>query len=249
MSNVNFIRGLHRVRVSYPLSFSPSGEEVASTVALLGAGIDNTTREAMGANIRGISLFLSTALTSTVHGFRVDLKTASASGIFRTLESLVDFAGTNVGVSTNVYAVRGYSKVSGTISSGAGAFFAAGLQGKIELAGTIGGEATFCAVMAQINSSAGAAAATGGLLYGLWVSNQLSARFGASSSMICMETSPGSVCIDNFLTFAGKATYVAAFQTNGDCTSSAATTPSGAGGWLKVLVNNVVRYINLYTTP
>jgi len=249
MSNVNFVRGLHRVRVTYPLSFSPEGREVASTVALFGAGVSASAYEDLGAYTQGISMFLHTSLTSTVHGVYLEMNSDAASGLYRGIESKVIHTGTNVGVTTNVYGIRGYAKVAGTISSGSGVYWAAGIQGKVELSGTIGGEATFCAVLAQINSSAGAAAATGGLLYGLWVSNQLSARFGASSSMICMETSPGSVCIDNFLTFAGKATYVAAFQTNGDCTSSAATTPSGAGGWLKVLVNGVVRYINLYTTP
>lgn len=194
MSNVNFIRGLHRIRVSYPLSFSPSGEEVASTVALFGAGIDDTTREAMGANIRGMSFFLSSALTSTIHGLRVDLKTASASGIFRTIEGLVDFAGTYAGTTTNAYGIRGYSKVSGTIGTGS-SFYAIGVIGKVELAGTLNGAGTYAAMSAQINSSAGAAAAGAGLLYGLWVVNQLSAAFnngGDCSSMICMETNPGT---------------------------------------------------------
>jgi hypothetical protein len=42
MSNVNFVRGLHRVRVSYPLTIGPNGIEMDASVILFGAGKDGS---------------------------------------------------------------------------------------------------------------------------------------------------------------------------------------------------------------
>lgn len=45
MSNVNYVRGLHRVRVTYPLGLSVEGNASAATAILLGAGLSTSYPE------------------------------------------------------------------------------------------------------------------------------------------------------------------------------------------------------------
>ncbi len=189
--------------------------------------------------------------TGTSNAVEINSKLNAASGILRGIVSYAEFSGTNVGVTTNLYAIRGYAKVSGT-AAGSNTFYTAGVQGKIELAGTISG-GKHCAVLAQLNSSAGLAAATGGTVYCLWADGmQLAAAPNAALNVtgIGLEMPDGTKCFNSALYIYGKADYL--FDLQGPTTdylATVGTAPAAATGSLKIRIGSTDYYIPITTDP
>ena len=74
--------------------------------------------------------------TGTTNGSSINMQMTGVTGVLRGLLSVVDYAGTYAGTGTlNVYGVRGYSKLSGTISGGSTVYLA-GTQGKVGFTST-----------------------------------------------------------------------------------------------------------------
>lgn len=194
-----------------------------------------------------------TASTGTVNFLEVNGKAISASGVFRGILSYLEFAGTNVGVTANAYAIRGYSKISGT-AAGSNTFYSAGVQGKLELSGTITG-GKHCAVQAQLNSSAGLTGATGGTVYGLWIDGMQVSQTPASAlnmTMLGIEMPDAAARFDSAIYVYGGATYLfdlANVGVGGGYGSLIAQAPGASTGSLKIRINGTDYYIPVTDDP
>lgn len=130
MGNVNFVRGLKRVRAAYPLAFSPTGITDPTTghalptgTGILGAGYSTTYREVLGTSVTdGIGLFLGTGATSgQVTGIRVDLEGDSACdmvGVFAKIH-------TGSAIHNSAYALAGYA-IPDSLQAGSGTIVGVG---------------------------------------------------------------------------------------------------------------------------
>lgn len=103
MANQNYVKGLHRVRVTYPLGFSaypagnyPSNSLTGYGVALFGTGLGAATilRDDLGDTAQyGMAFYLKTGCTSTIGefvGFHIDLSsdgTGAVVGIYSRVHS------------------------------------------------------------------------------------------------------------------------------------------------------------------
>lgn len=186
--------------------------------------------------------------TGTTNMIDVNGKVTAASATYRGIVSYAEFSGTNIGVATNLYAIRGYAKVSGT-AAGSNTFYSAGVQGKLELAGTISG-GKHAALLGQFNASAGAAAGTG-TMYAVWAdAMQLAAKPGLYSTMFGAEMPDGTLSIDSAMYVYGKATYLLDLQgPTTDYLATVATAPAAATGSLKINTPSGVRYLLLTDDP
>jgi hypothetical protein len=186
--------------------------------------------------------------TGTSNMVEVNSKLNAASGILRGVLSYAEFSGTNVGVATNVYAIRGYAKISGT-TAGANTFYTAAVQGKLELSGTIAG-GKHCALLGQFNSSAGAAAGSG-TMYAVWAdAMQLAAKPGLYSTMFGAEMPDGTLSIDSVLYAYGKATYLLDLQGPvSDYLATIGQSPGAATGSIKINTPSGVRYLLITDDP
>jgi hypothetical protein len=191
--------------------------------------------------------------TGTTNMVEVNSKLTAASGILRGIISYAEFSGTHVDVATNIYAIRGYAKVGGTVGAG-NVLYSAGVQGKLELSGTIGG-GKHCAVLAQLNSSAGLTGATGGTVYCLWADGMQVSQTPASAlnmTAIGIELPDAATRFDSAIYVYGGATYLFDIQGEGVGGSYAATynqAPAAATGTLKCRVGSTDVYILVTTDP
>ncbi len=192
-----------------------------------------------------------TTSTGTVNMVDVNMKASGASGTFRGIISYAEFSGTNVGVTTNLYAIRGYAKVSGT-AAGSNTFYTAGVQGKLELAGTITG-GKHAALLGQLNASAGVAAATGGIMYCVWADGmQLAAAPAAGLTVVGLgiEMPDGTNTFNAAAYVYGKATYLLDLQgPTTDYLATVGTAPAAATGSIKINTPSGVRYILITDDP
>lgn len=212
-----------------------------------------------GSVLQGIQIGASTsapvvsASTGTTNMVEINSKLTAASGILRGLVSHAEFSGTHVDVATNLYAIRGYAKVSGTVGAG-NVLYSAGVQGKLELSGTIGG-GKHCAVLAQLNSSAGLTGATGGTVYCLWADGmQVSQTPAAELNMtaIGIELPDAATRFDSAIYIYGGASYMLDIAGEGVGGSYAATwnqAPGAATGSLKIRVGSTDLYLLLTSDP
>ncbi len=202
----------------------------------------------VGASSSSPILVSSTGTTNIVE---VNAKLTSASGIIRGIISYLEFSGTQVSTATNVYAVRGYTKVSGTAADSN--FYACGLQGKIELSGTITG-GKHAAIIAQLNSSDGVTAATGGTIYCLWADGMQISQTPASALHmvgIGIELPDAATRFDSALYVYGKATNLFELEGNNSSYisgSSTKSTPSGVDNWITIDIDGSARYIPCYAS-
>jgi hypothetical protein len=202
----------------------------------------------IGASTSAPLVFTSTGTTNVVD---INAKLTAVSGTIRGLVSFVEFSGVNVGATTNVYAIRGYAKVSGT-AAGSNTFYTAGVQGKIELSGTISG-GKHAAVLGQLNASAGLAAATGGTVYCVWADGmQLNAAPNAALNVVGLgiEMPDGTKSFTSAIYAYGKADYL--FDLQGPTTdylATVATAPAAATGSIKINTPSGVRYILITDDP
>ena len=191
--------------------------------------------------------------TGTTNLIEVNGKLTAASGTLRGILSYVEFSGTHVDVATNAYAIRGYAKVSGTVGAG-NVLYSCGVQGKLELSGTIAG-GKHCAVLAQLNSSAGLTGATGGTVYCLWADGmQVSQTPAAGLNMtaIGVELPDAATRFDSAFYVYGGATYLFDIQGEGVSGTYAATynqAPAAATGTLKCRVGSTDVYLLVTTDP
>ena len=187
--------------------------------------------------------------TGTTNLLDIEGAFSAASGITRGILSNLVYSGTNAGVALNAYAIRGYTKVTGTITGGS-TVYVAGTQGKVELAGTMtGGRAV--GVLAQI-AAKGAGTVTGGEIAGLWIDNQFGAAVGGGNTLdaIHIESSDALIALDSFLKVYGKATAFLSFEgAYSDYLTADATAFSGltASFKIKVMVGATPAYIHMTT--
>ena len=253
------------------LSINASGCAVTSILSILNtAGTATNGINIAGACTTAISIASSTAgaailiggssadpvittSTGTTNLIDVNGRLNAASGSLRGVISYVEFSGTaHTATSMNIQAVRGYAKVAAAM--GAVNAFVSGIQGKIEVATAFtGGNAQ--AILAQINSSAGAAGSSNGILSGIRVDSQLTATPGASVNcdMILITQTVSTVAMRSMLYMLGGATYAFAFEDVDNATklTSAASTKSSPGtvtGWVNINVNGAARYIPFYSS-
>jgi len=190
---------------------------------------------------------MTTTYTGTTNMVSVYSKLNAASGVLRGIVSQVEFSGTCAGGTVNSYAIRGYSKMSGTANTDA---YCIGVQGKVEMSGTLQDGGKIAALQAQINSSSGTF--TSGQISGLWVSSQLTS--GQVSGMsTAARTGFDMIKVENagacnaMIFFYGGADYLFQLSDTGgaawvDAVANCAT-PSGK---IKILVGNTAKYIQLY---
>jgi hypothetical protein len=191
------------------------------------------------------SLYTGISTSNTVS---VLTRHSGASGAVRGLFSSIEYTGTNVGVSQASEAIRGLMTISGTIAGSNTAYMSA-LQGRFTISGTMtGGKVS--AIRATIQSCSGTL--SGGTLYGIYIDGMgFNKAVGGGQGVvgIGIELPDGAIRFDSFLWMYGRATCILQAENLGLAASTAATSPSGAGGWLKVIIDGNTRYINLYTTP
>jgi hypothetical protein len=236
----------------------------AGKAAAIGLTIGGTAAWPIGlymksdAVVKGILIGDSTSspvlvtATGTSSMVEVNAKLTAVSGILRGILSYVEFSGVNVGVTANLYAIRGYAKVSGTTTDAGN--FTAGVQGKLELSGTIGG-GKHAAVLAQINSSAGLTGATSGTVYGLWVDGMQITQTPASAlnmTMIGIEMPDAAARFDSAIYVYGGATYLfdlANSGVGGGYGSLKAQAPGVVTGSLKIRLDGADYYIPITNDP
>jgi hypothetical protein len=169
------------------------------------------------------------------------------------LLSYAEFSGTHVNVATNCYAIRGYAKVSGTVGVG-NVLYSAGVQGKLELSGTIGG-GKHAAVLAQLNSSAGLAGATGGTVYCLWADGmQIGANPASAVNMVAIgiEMPDAAARFDSAIYIYGGASYLFDLQNSGVGSGYGALIAQAPGvvtGSLKIRIGSTDYYIPVTDDP
>ena len=122
MSNVNYVAGLHRIRVTYPLSFMKDGNATKCSTALTGYGVAlfgsgkgaaTIVRDDLGDTDQyGMAFYLKTGCTSSIGefvGFHVDLLsdgTGSLVGIYSRVH------GGSTGAKTSVRGIDGTVVIS-----------------------------------------------------------------------------------------------------------------------------------------
>ncbi len=191
--------------------------------------------------------------TGTTNILELNAKLTGASGILRGLLSYAEFSGTHVDVATNCYAIRGYSKISGTVGVG-NVLYSCGVQGKLELSGTIAG-GKHAAVLAQLNSSAGLAGATGGTVYCLWADGmQIAANPAGAVNMVAIgiEMPDAAARFDSAIYVYGGASYLFDLQNSGVGSGYGALiaqAPGVATGSLKIRIGSTDYYIPVTTDP
>jgi hypothetical protein len=191
--------------------------------------------------------------TGTLNMVEVNSKLTAASGTLRGIVSYAEFSGTHVSTTMNCYAIRGYAKVSGTVGAG-NTNYSTGIQGKLELSGTIGG-GKHCAVLAQLNSSAGLAGATGGTVYCLWADGMQVSQTPASAlnmTAIGVELPDAATRFDSVFYVYGGATYLFDVQgesVGGSYAATYSTAPAAATGTLKCRVGSTDVYLLVTTDP
>lgn len=188
--------------------------------------------------------------TSTLNMVDINTKHTGVSGTVRGIVSYLEYSGTNAGVALNSYAIRGYTKMSGTSAANS---FSAGVQGKLEMAGTVGG-GKHCAVLAQLNSSAGLAGGTAGTIYCLWADGMQLGANPASALYVVgigIEMPDAATRFDAALYVYGKATNL--FDLSGNLSSyvvgaTTKSTPGGVDNWLTIAIDGTTRYIPTYAS-
>jgi hypothetical protein len=179
--------------------------------------------------------------TGTVNVIETNSAFTGVSGVFRGGLFVVDFQGTNVGATTNVYGVRGYAKVSGTFA-GAGCW-AAGVQGKVELSGTMT-DGRVTAILAQMNSSAGTF--TAGLVNVLTVDSQLTSSQAADANTAgqynMVNIGNGALC-NSWFYISGYAKYLFDIAHTGGDFWIGASAITGASRVFQIQVDGVKYYI------
>jgi hypothetical protein len=187
--------------------------------------------------------------TGTFNTLEVNSQLNAVSGVHRGILSWAEYKGTYSSGTLNCYAIRGYAKMSGTISGGSTVYIT-GCQGKIEISGTMtGGRA--CGMLAQI-AAKGSATVSGGEIAGLWIDNQYGSAVGGGNTMamIHMETSDATINTDCAIQIYGKCSEFIYFQgAYSDYVTADATAFSGltANFKIKCMVGGTAAYIHMTT--
>lgn len=189
----------------------------------------------------------ATALTSTTHSWSTALTQTSATpGTVRAIYGKnTSFTSMTSG---NLVGVRGEVTVGGSVSTGV---YLYGVQGKL-----ITGSNTITAGSGFITGVLGQMDMTGGTLTSGWNSaihaDLQGCTTGTHSAFnLITGTHAGGGVINSLIYLFGKSTYAMGFESNVHNNMSTSGTPgsvTGATGWIKVLVDNAVRYIPLAST-
>ena len=142
------------------------------------------------------------------------------------------------------YGIRGTSGLKTAITSSGAAFFV-GTQGKIVSAGTGATGATFAGVLGQVNNSG--TFNTGSKLYAVWADNQLVTCSG-ELFMLGLTNTIANKSIDAHMYIYGKAELlIDGWVNQGNWYIAAAKTGDADGGSIKINIDGVDKYIQLWS--
>jgi hypothetical protein len=176
------------------------------------------------------------------------------SGVISTARGLMvqhEYTGTNGAGTVIAYAIRGYAKVSGTLGASAQSGYAAGLQGKVEMSGTLVDGGKISAVLAQLNSSGGTF--TAGQIQALWVDSQItpgqvSGMSGAAYSEYNLVKLTNAGSVRSIFCYSGTADYLFDLSVVGGLFCEPTLNVSVASGRIKLTVGGVTKYLQMYNS-